>query len=98
MKKVFKYPLPAPIDTFVIMMPIGAEILDVQVQNLLPYIWALVDADPNAPIEARMFRWAGTGHQIDDSIIDHIGTWQDCGGALIWHLFEIKKVSSSNGE
>ncbi|GAI73877.1 unnamed protein product [marine sediment metagenome] len=44
--------------------------------------------------ETRHFRLSGTGHPLGDDylrIINYIGTFQIENGALVFHLFEIKK-------
>jgi hypothetical protein len=70
-----------------IEMPVGAEILTVQVQDIVPSIWALVD--PNAEKEVRSFNTFGTGHPIEEDIArKYIGTYQLGGGELVFHVFE----------
>lgn len=75
---------------FTLDMPIGAEILTVQIQsNLNPCIWALVD--PSQELETRFFEVYGTGQDIDCNISGkrkYIGTYQFYNGDLIFHLFE----------
>jgi hypothetical protein len=46
-----------------IMMPIGAKILSIKIQNKLPQIWAFVNE--NAPVELRSF-FIVTGTQLPD--------------------------------
>lgn len=70
-----------------IEMPVGAEILTIQTQEDYPCIWALVN--PDAPRAKRRFEIFGTGHIVSNSTErKYIGTYQEMGGALIWHLFE----------
>ncbi len=92
MKKVFKYVLEFA-DYVELELPVGAKILHFGIQYGDPRIWALVD--PIARKEIRKFRFAGTGHPITehDSELDFIGTVIMRGGALVWHLFEVKEVS-----
>lgn len=81
-------------DLFAVEMPRGAQILDVQVQHGTPQMWALVD--PEAPVERRQFRLAGTGHRVEmygDQQPKHVGTFQLDGGALVFHLFEIVEAT-----
>lgn len=87
MKQVWKYDVQLA-DMFTIDIPRGSRILTVQVQNGAPRIWALVN--PSEPRVHRRFRMAGTGHDIDDSdfTMAYIGSVQELGGALVWHLFE----------
>ena len=86
--RIFKYPI-KPGDYVEIEMPIGAQVLDVQVQHNQPCLWALVD--PELPKEKRYFRFAGTGHPIKEDLsqLSHIGSFQLLEGALVFHLFEV---------
>jgi hypothetical protein len=68
---------------FTITMPEGADILCVQMQNGLPYIWALVNI--NSPLKYRHFYWRATGDFVGN-FKKYIGTIQD--GSLVYHLFE----------
>ncbi len=88
MKKIFKYPIQVG-DHVSINLPVGAKLLSFQCQGEQPCLWALVD--PEAPLEARQFRFAGTGHSIEEPSEDlqFVGTAQMMGGSLVWHLFEI---------
>jgi len=89
MKKViYKYELEVQ-DIIEVTMPIGAEILDLQVQNNTPCLWALVDRSEGK--EVRKFRTIGTGHYIWDKEIPckkYIGTYQLQSG-FVFHLFEV---------
>lgn len=85
-KRVFKYEVPIT-DQFVIDMPEGGEILDVQVQRGVPSIWALVN-DSEKVVE-RKFRLVGTGHPIiTECPMIYVGTFQIEGGNLVFHLFD----------
>ena len=87
---VWKFVLPPPNDFVTLEMPIDAEPLCVQVQAGQPCLWARVH--PKADTELRSFRWAGTGHHMDDENVGrYVGSWQEAGGALVWHLFEIAR-------
>ncbi len=90
MRRVFKYPIVEIQDVVNIMMPKGAKVLTVQVQNGTPCIWAAVDPCQTY-LEMRRFRIAGTGHPIEDNIVDnYVGTIQKFDGKLVFHLFEVK--------
>jgi len=72
-----------------IELPLNYEILTLQTQNGMPYIWVLVD--PHKPRETEIFEIYGTGCPIHyDMGIDreYVGTWQEKGGLLVWHLFK----------
>ena len=88
MKTVYKYPVPVA-DAVRLNMPVGAKILTVQSQNDTPTLWALVD--PDAPLESRVFRVIGTGHPVEDGDLTYIGTAQQFGGSLVWHIFELSQ-------
>lgn len=86
--KIFKYPVMV-IDRQEIQLPTGAQILKVEIQgdDEEAFMWALVD--PDAELETRKFRLAGTGHLIEERNLHHIDTFQMLSGRLIWHFFEI---------
>lgn len=81
---VWKYELRID-DEQVVDMPRGARILSAQSQYEIVAVWALVD--PEAPREKRRFRIVGTGHAITDDVGDFVGTVQQAGGQLVWHIF-----------
>lgn len=81
MKTIYKYTL----NNVGIEMPIGAEILTVQIQNDKPCIWAMVD--PEAEKKVRHFQVFGTGQPIPEVSMKYIGTYQELGGSLVWHVF-----------
>ncbi len=86
MKTVYKYGLPMN-DVAEFMMPIGAEILHIAEQDGNPCMWALVD--PIATNELFRVRVAGTGHQIHEDDLEHLGTFFLQGGSLVFHVFKI---------
>lgn len=76
-----------------IKLPLDYEILALQTQQGKPCLWVLVD--PNKPKETEIFEIYGTGHPIHyDMGIDreYVGTWQEQGGLLVWHLFKYTGV------
>lgn len=92
MRVVYKYDLlgPNPGGTQIINMPTGAMIMKVGVQVQGPVIWALVDSEQ--PTESREFMILGTGHptdMLDSGSFRYIGTFEERGGTLVWHLFEV---------
>ena len=71
-------------------MPVGADILTVQMQDNMPFIWALVNPNETNRI-SRCLELYGTGHNISYEKGEerkYIGTFQftDCGE--VYHLFE----------
>jgi hypothetical protein len=85
MKTIYKYPVDVN-DTVSVSMPIGSEILCVQMQNDIPCIWALVDNEKDDVL--REFTWYGTGHSVKENPGKYIGTIQMMNGRLVFHLFE----------
>lgn len=81
MKTVWKFPLPLAPEVNV-MMPEGAQVLYVGNQAGTIALWALVD--PDKSLVTRVFRIAGTGHDVPDGV--YVGTVQQ--GPLVWHVFE----------
>ena len=76
-----------------IELPLDYEILALQTQNGNPCLWVLVDL--KKPKEIETFEIYGTGHEIHyDMGIDreYVGTWQEQGGLLVWHLFKYTGV------
>jgi hypothetical protein len=84
--RIFKYPAPIS-DALLIQMPKRAKVLTVQVQHGQPQLWALVDDDGSSV--PRAFKWFGTGHSVERTAGNYVGTVQLEGGALVFHLFEM---------
>lgn len=93
--KIFKYQIPVS-DNFTLELPIGARILDVNLQYDKPFLWALIDENQKR-IKMRQFAIFGTGQMIPPHIFPmvYIKTFQMHHGALIWHLFETTPMASS---
>jgi len=87
MRTVHKYPVKLT-DNFEIELPKGAQILTVQEQYDFPQLWALVNPNENKK-QKRKFRLAGTGHQIKETNLEYINSFQLEDGSLVFHLFEI---------
>ncbi len=71
-------------------MPRLAVVLDCQIQQNVPTLWALVDN--GAEKERRFFTLLGTGWDMPpefDGKLTHIATIQDAG--FVWHVFEVKR-------
>ena len=91
MLSVFKYPIflddKCEVSMPEVSMPEGAQILTVQTQQESPQLWALVD--PDAKMCIRKFRICGTGHNVEETNLLYINSFQLRGGSLVFHLFEI---------
>ena len=81
MKTIYKYQLPG---VGALKLPLGAQILTVQLQNGSPTLWALVQPD-NALVD-RTISIVGTGSEVEDNM-KYICTYMD--GPFLWHAFEI---------
>lgn len=85
-KTIYKYPL-AITGNQAVVMPIKAEILSVQFQGEDLCIWAAVD--PTERKHVKIFHIFGTGHPIPEpEKMRYLGTAQQFGGRLVWHVFE----------
>lgn len=83
--KIYKYELPAPGDNLVIKEKV-IRFLDVQNQNDIAMVWAIVD--PNVKNEETVIVALGTGWDVPDNADEYIGTAQDEFG-FVWHYFTI---------
>ena len=91
MKTVYKYPAPLASQPFAVELPMTAEVLAFDQQGDELFFWAAVDPDDET--ETRTFRIAGTGHPLPSENMRYIGTCQQMGGALVWHLFELERAA-----
>lgn len=97
--KIFKYPIEIT-GTQEILLPDGAQILTIQIQNDIPCIWALVN--PNLVNTSRIIHIFGTGHDISDTKPDtyrkYIATFQTCRFTtpLVFHVFEFINEPPTN--
>ena len=83
MKAIYKYQLPA---VGALQLPLGAQILTIQLQNGSPTLWALVE--PDNTLVDRTISIVGTGWEVEDNM-EYICTYMD--GPFVWHAFEILK-------
>lgn len=86
MKTVYKYPLQIT-DEFFLGLPKGAQILRIALQNGQPFLWALVDQD--AELEAVQIRCAGTGHPIEETDIEYLGSVIMYDDRFVVHYFKV---------
>jgi hypothetical protein len=85
MKAIWKYPIKVAAEQS-IEMPIGAEILCVQLQHDIPVLWAKVSPD-GWPVK-RTIVIHPTGHEFEEYRSRYIGTFQMEGGMYVWHVYE----------
>jgi hypothetical protein len=96
MKKfVFKYSLDVKDGIQEIIMPIGSEILTVQMQGEILCMWTLVNTDPLTEKRKRHIEIFAEGDEISyvmgqDWI--YISTFQTRGGSLVFHAFEYNGI------
>ena len=84
--RVWKYHL-ASLTQQTLMLPCGAKVLDVQVQDNEYCLWAL--CDETAEETPRQFAIYGTGYQLPNEPGEYIATSQVHDGALVFHVFEL---------
>lgn len=84
MEKIFKYELPHNGYTITIPHEVH-EFLDIQTQDGVPMLWAIVDLEQQAenPIEIIAI---GTGWELPSGVDKYLGTAQDEFG-FVWHYF-----------
>jgi hypothetical protein len=82
MKTIYKYPLMLAGVQHVVM-PHGASLMSVQVQNNSICLWAYIETD-NHP-KTRRVLIVGTGHEVPPHL-KFVGTVQH--GAYVWHIFD----------
>lgn len=101
-QKIFKYPFQIQ-DEFELELPLGAEILFVEKQQItsvpnvfegmnpgprfITAIWAKVDTKQERK-EQRLFKVVGTGHEFDSKMLVYIGSVMMNSDQLVWHIFE----------
>lgn len=75
------------IDVQQVILPLGAQILDVQEQDGKLQLWALQTTDPEQPPCQRIIVIVGTGIEFPaQDFIEHITTVQKDN--FVWHIFE----------
>jgi len=83
-KKIWKYTLENS-RTQIVKMPLTSEIMDIQMQNGKPTMWAMVDPETEE-IELKINMY-GTGDDIHENVLkdEYLSTVQD--GEFVWHFF-----------
>lgn len=90
MHTIFKYPLELPSEegaSQTLLLPAEALILNVQVQNDIPVLWAEIQTD--MPVRPRKICVYGTGwdlHSVKRGYRGYLGTVQI--GPFVWHYFD----------
>ena len=87
-KVVYKYKLQLTKVIQEVVLPRGAQILCIKMQNDELCMWALVDPDQTYD-EVVKIRCAGTGHEIKEDV-EYIDTAMLFDGALVFHFFKVK--------
>ncbi len=86
MRSIFKYQIRRLSDVVIVKMLKGAKVISVAEQGGILCLWAEVDV--SEPMEERVFRIAGTGHNLGGDEGRYIGSVVCSGGALVWHVYE----------
>jgi len=85
-KRIYKYPIPVS-DEQIIRLPFGYRIISVQVQGLIPTIWAIVDDEQPMMVDVKVKTFV-TGQELPDHhFLNYHGTYQLQGGNLVYHVF-----------
>lgn len=87
-KVVYKYKLQINKVIQEVVLPLGAQILCIKMQNDELCMWALVDPDQTYN-EVVKIRCAGTGHEITEDV-EYIDTVMLLDGELVFHFFKVK--------
>lgn len=87
-KVVYKYKLQITKVIQEVVLPLGAQILCIKMQNDELCMWALVDPDQTYN-EVVKIRCAGTGHEITEDV-EYIDTVVLLDGELVFHFFKVK--------
>jgi len=74
-------------DQQVVIVPRGSKFLTVQIQKGEPQLWFL--CNEKEPMTDRIITIYGTGHALPEYPGEYISTFQELGGDLVWHVFEI---------
>jgi len=84
MKAIWKQVLDRA-DKQVVKLPVGAQILDVQIQKGSWCLWYICSVE--SPLSDRYIAIYGTGSEVETLSGAYIGTIQD--GPLVFHVFEV---------
>ena len=87
-KVVYKYKLQITKVIQEVVLPLGAQILCIKMQNDELCMWALVDPDQTYN-EVVKIRCAGNGHEITEDV-EYIDTVMLLDGELVFHFFKVK--------
>ena len=87
-KVVYKYKLQLTKVIQEVVLPQGAQILCIKMQNDELCMWALIDPDQTYN-EVVKIRCAGTGHEITEDV-EYIDTVMLLDGELVFHFFKVK--------
>ncbi len=86
MKTIWKFPIQIK-DIQILNLPLGAEILSIQVQDDQPCLWAEVDSSNDT--EPRRFEIFGTGNPMQEDMgigRKYLASIQM--PPFVWHLYE----------
>lgn len=85
--QIWKFDLAVHHEQF-LLMPEGAKVLCVQIQNGFPKLWA--ECDTSRPGHSRSFLTLTTGEDFPAFVGEYIGTYQMGGGSFVAHVYEGK--------
>ena len=82
--RIWKFPLVIT-DRQVVSVPVGAQMLDVQMQGDTPCLWAMC-REASEP-QPRTIAIYGTGNPLPATPGRYIATFQE--SAFVWHVFDL---------
>jgi len=84
MRKVYKYEIGIT-DQQLLVLPLGAKILTVALQERVPCLWVEVDSKEQGQESVHIYTH-GTGHVLNPSATEYIGTYFLENG-LVFHVY-----------
>jgi hypothetical protein len=86
--EIWKFRLEAASES-AILMPKGAKLLNVQDQQGVACVWALIDPLESMQVNRKIYV-VGTGWPLKPAIVSmpYIGTFQQDDGRLVFHAFD----------
>ena len=88
MKVIYKYPVEITSNPIKIGLPIGSQVLTLQMQGDIPCIWISHTKPKHGQCqELHTYQWFGTGHEEIPDTAKYIGTIQI--REYVFHLFRI---------
>lgn len=76
-------------------IPVQSKLLDFQIQGRSAVMWTLSPDHEGKEMPQLMYRRrfmiVGTNRPVDTELLAYVGTIQEYGPELSWHLFEVRR-------